>query len=90
MQITWVVHFYALQHASESEKQLIRSAILTGGLENIDAITNTVKECGALEYTMQKAREKAGLAKQAIDDVSDSIYKEALMALCDLAVQRNH
>ncbi|MGB3622697.1 MAG: polyprenyl synthetase family protein [Ketobacter sp.] len=81
---------YALQHASESEKQLIRSAILTGGLENIDAITNTVKECGALEYTMQKAREKAGLAKQAIDDVSDSIYKEALMALCDLAVQRNH
>ncbi len=81
---------YALQHASDAEKQIIRDAILTGGLEHIDDITNTVKECGALEYTMQKAREKAELAKQSIEGIPDTIYKKALIALCDLAVQRNH
>lgn len=81
---------YAMQHASAEEKDLIRQAILTGGLEHIERITNTVKECGALEYTMQKAHEKANLAKEALGEIPNSVYKDALLALCDLAVQRNH
>lgn len=81
---------YALQHASESEQEMIRKAIRTGGLDTIDAITQAVKTCGAIDYTIERANEQARLAKDALGEIDDSIYKEALLALSDLAVARNH
>jgi len=81
---------YAIQHADEPAVAMIRNAIIHGGLDQIEAITEAVKACGALDYTLAKAHEQADMAKKALSDVADSIYKEALLALCDLAVQRNH
>jgi octaprenyl-diphosphate synthase len=81
---------YALQHAKEDEQNLIRTAIRTGGLGQIDAITNAVRTCGAIDYTIERANEQARLAKEALGEIENSIYKEALLALCDLAVDRNH
>ena len=81
---------FALQHAGAPEQQMIRNAIRTGGLEAIDAITQAVKTCGAIDYTIERAEEQARLAKKALGPIEDSIYKEALLALCDLAVARNH
>lgn len=81
---------FALQQASEGERNLIRQAILSGGLDQLDAITQAVRNCGALDYTVEKARQQAALAKDCIAAVPDSLHKQALLALCDLAVARNH
>lgn len=81
---------YALQHAPEPEQVIIRSAIQTGGLDKIDAITTSVRNCGALDYTISKANEQAQMAKDSLSSIENSIYKESLLALCDLAVKRDH
>lgn len=81
---------FALQHAGEADRALIRQAILSGGLDHLDQITRAVRDCGALDYTVEQARQQATLAKNSIAQVPDSQYKQALVALCDLAVARNH
>ncbi|AUM11975.1 polyprenyl synthetase family protein [Ketobacter alkanivorans] len=81
---------YALQHASPADQDMIRTAIRTGGLDKIDAITQAVRNCGAIDYTIERANEQSRLAKEALGEVKDSVYKEALLALSDLAVARNH
>ncbi|HVL01302.1 MAG TPA: polyprenyl synthetase family protein [Dongiaceae bacterium] len=81
---------YALQHGREEDRALIRQAILTGGLEQLDAITRAVRDCGALDYTIEKARERARHAKECLAGVPDNLHKQAMLALCDLAVSRNH
>lgn len=81
---------FALQHASEADRSLIRQAILGGGLEQLDAITKAVRNCGALDYTAQQALQQANMAKASLAHIPDSLHKQALLALCDLAVNRNH
>ena len=81
---------YALQHATEGERAVIRTSIQTGGLDQIEAITSAVRSCGAIDYTIERANEQARFAKEALGEIENSVYKEALLALCDLAVARNH
>ncbi|MAR89516.1 MAG: polyprenyl synthetase family protein [Pseudomonadota bacterium] len=81
---------YAMQHAEASQQTMIRDAIRHGGLDHITAITEAVQTCGAIEYTLEQARHQARLAKEALGEIDDSMYKDALLALCDLAVARNH
>ncbi len=80
---------YAMQHAGEDDKNLIRNAIKNGGLEQIDAITAIIKQTGALQYTHQQAIEHAERAKAAITDLPSSDSKQALIFLADYAVERS-
>ncbi len=80
----------AMQRGNDQQKALIRKAIEQGGLDHIDAITEIIKDTGALDYTMQQAREEAELAKSAIASLPKSDYKQALMFLADYAVERSH
>lgn len=81
---------FALQHASAADQDMIRTAIRTGGLDKIDAITTAVRNCGAIDYTIERANDQSRLAKEALGEIENSVYKEALLALSDLAVARNH
>lgn len=81
---------YAIKNAPPNEADLIRHAIKTGGLDHLDAITQTVQSCGALDYTISQAHQQADLAKQALTEIEDSDYKRALCSLADLSVNRNH
>lgn len=81
---------YAMQHGNDAQKTLIRNAIKQGGLEHIGAITNIIKETGALDYTQEQALAEARLAKSAISMLADNEYKQALLFLADYAVARRH
>ena len=81
---------HAMQHGNDEQRALIRSAIREGGLEHIEAITEIIKDTGALTYTNQKARIEAELAKSAIGSLAPGDYKQALMFLADYAVERSH
>ncbi len=81
---------YAMQHGSDQQKALIRSAIKQGGLEHIDAITQAINETGALDYTLEQARNESGQAKLAIDLLPDNEFKQALLFLTDYAIERNY
>jgi len=79
---------YAMQHASAEQSQMIREAIEQGGLDKIEEITLTIKESGALDYTRNIARQEADLAIQALANIEDSDYKQALICLANFSVER--
>lgn len=81
---------YAIENASAEEASLIRDAIKTGGLDKLDAVISIVKNCGGLTYTQEKAEAASQLAIEALAPIANSSYKEGLIALADLAVNRSN
>jgi len=79
---------YAMQNGSAAEKRLIRSAIETGDISKLHDIQSVIESTGALQYTAARAKEAADLAINALSDVPDSDYKEAMIAIADFAVKR--
>ncbi|OPX56330.1 octaprenyl-diphosphate synthase [Oceanospirillum multiglobuliferum] len=80
----------AMAVGTEDEAKLIRSAIRKGGLEYLNDVLAIVQRTGALEYTEQKALEFANQAKASLACLPESIYRERLAHLADLAVQRKN
>jgi octaprenyl-diphosphate synthase len=79
---------YAMENASETERKMIRGAIVEGGLDRLDDIQAVVESTGALEYTAARAQEAADMAINAISGIPGSKYKQALIAIADFAVNR--
>lgn len=79
---------YAMEKCTESERQMIRSAIQEGGLEHLDEIHAVIESTGALMYTAQRAQEAADIAIDSLTNIPDSEYKEALITIADFAVKR--
>lgn len=81
---------YAMQHGSEKQSSMIRSAIENGGLEQIEEITQAIQSTGALDYTHQKAIQHAETAKAELNKLPDSSAKQALSFVADYAVERSY
>ncbi len=79
---------HAMRVGSESERALIREAIVEGGLGKLGEIQAIIESTGALEYTAQKAHEAADIAISALSDIPDSEYKQALISIAEFAVKR--
>ncbi len=82
---------YAIAHGTEKEQALIRTAIEQGdGTKNIEEILHALESCGALEYTHKRALEESDKAIEALACIPDSEYKQALVTLAKIAVERSH
>jgi octaprenyl-diphosphate synthase len=81
---------YAMQHGNAEQKALIRRAIEHEGIALLQPVTDIIYQTDSIQLTRQKAQHEAGLAKQALQPLESSAYKQALTALADLAVNRNH
>lgn len=79
---------YAMDHAGTAEREMIRRAILEGGLEHLGEIQAVIEETGALDYTATRAREAADLAIESLAGLPDSSHKQALVVIADFAVRR--
>ncbi|NNC76409.1 MAG: octaprenyl diphosphate synthase [Woeseiaceae bacterium] len=79
---------YAMKNGSAAEREMIRNAIINGGLDKLADIKAVIESTGALQYTAARAQEAADLAQNALVDIPDSTYKQALMAIADFAVNR--
>ncbi|CAH0526845.1 octaprenyl diphosphate synthase [Vibrio hippocampi] len=81
---------HAMQHGNAQETAMIREAIEKGdGLQHLDAIMETMQRVGSLTYTEQKAMQEADKAVACLDCLAESEYKQALIALAYMAVQRS-
>ncbi len=82
---------YAMQHGNTHQTQLIRNAIEhSNGMEHLEEILSTLKQTNALEFTMQKAELEADKAIACLDFLPESKYKQALVSLARIAVDRDH
>lgn len=79
---------YLMKNGNESEKQLVRACIEEGDESQFDAILKAITQSGALDYTKQAADKAAEQAGVAIAHLKESDYKQALLALAYLAVNR--
>jgi octaprenyl-diphosphate synthase len=79
---------YAMEKGTETEKAMIRAAIVEGGLDRLDDIQAVVERTGALQYTAKRAQEAADRAIDALANVPESKYKQAMIAIADFAVRR--
>lgn len=79
---------YAMQEGTAKDKELIRKAILDGGLDQLENVQAIIESTGALQYTAARAQEAADSAIAALVDIPDSDYKQALITIADLSVQR--
>ena len=79
---------YAMRAGTDAQRDLIRTAVLDGGLEQMDEIQDIIRSTGALEYTEARAREAADAAIAVIADIPHSKYRQALMSLAVFAIQR--
>ncbi|MDV2080882.1 octaprenyl diphosphate synthase [Marinobacter xestospongiae] len=79
---------HAMANTSDEGRQLIRQAIRKGGLDDLPTILGLVNDSGALEYTMDKARQEADSARACLAQLPDTPHREALLLLTDIAVAR--
>ncbi|MFP8966632.1 octaprenyl diphosphate synthase [Pokkaliibacter sp. CJK22405] len=80
---------YAIANAPEAQAKLIREAIEHGGLDHLEEITACVRDCGALDYTIQKAEQESDAAIACLTHLPDSPYKNAMRELAIAAVKRS-
>lgn len=81
---------YAMHHGTPEQASLIHEAIeKANGMEKLDAILAAMKQTGALQYTIDKANQEVEKAIAELKVLPASDYKQALIALAYLAVERN-
>ncbi|WP_019531030.1 polyprenyl synthetase family protein [Dasania marina] len=79
---------HVMKHGSKAQQALVSSAIKEKNNADIDAIFSAIQQTKALDYTKQLAIKHQQLATAAISSFADSPYKETLLRLAELSVNR--
>ncbi len=80
---------HAMLHADARTQDLIRQAIENGGTQDVTEIMAAIKQTESLHYTQAKANQLAKSAQDRLITLPQSVFKTALLELCDVAVSRN-
>ncbi|CDF98605.1 octaprenyl diphosphate synthase [Avibacterium paragallinarum] len=80
---------HAMHNGDETQRQLIRNAIEQGGQRDIlNDVLAIMAQQGSLTYTIKRAEQEAQKAIDAIAILPESEYKQALISLAYLSVDR--
>jgi octaprenyl-diphosphate synthase len=80
---------HTLRTGSPEQRALVRHAITAKSAEAIEAVVAAVNDCGALDYTRERARHHQALAREALERLPAGSPREALERLALLAVDRD-
>jgi octaprenyl-diphosphate synthase len=79
---------YILDHGSETEKTLIKTAIQNKGTDDLPAIQQAIQASNAIDYTLAQAEQFADRARGALACLDESEAKQGLIALTKYTVNR--
>jgi len=79
---------YAMEKGSDAERKLLRAAIESDGIGQLDRVQEIVLSTGGLDYTVNCAQSAVDLAIDAISGIPDSAHKQALISLAEFSVRR--
>ncbi len=79
----------AMQRGTPEQRSLIRDAIINGEVERMPQIVEVVKATGALEATRVAAQAQADQAKQWLEALPASEFKDALIQLATDSIHRS-
>jgi octaprenyl-diphosphate synthase len=80
----------ALAVGTPAQQALLRSAIETGGRDQIEAVTQVIASTDAIAYTAQLAKTHVMRAQEALKVLPPSAATAALATMADFAVSRSH
>jgi len=80
----------ARERCNEKERELLDAAIRNGGLDDLSPVLAIIEKTDSLKSTMTVARTMADEARQAIQDLPASNWRDALEQLADYSVSRDH
>lgn len=80
----------ALQRSSGDTANTLREAIEKGGIEHINTIMQAIQATGAIDYTLEKAKQETEAAIASLQLIPDSPYRQALETLAWFAIERSH
>ncbi|WP_151705164.1 octaprenyl diphosphate synthase [Nitrincola alkalilacustris] len=80
---------HAMKTGSEEDCQMVRNAIRSGGLDDLQPILDIVQRTGGLDYTREQAHEQSRLAIAALENLPESSFRDTLTDIANLAVSRN-
>ena len=80
---------YLIQQGTPVQADLIKRAITTGDQSLLNDVTQAVCESGAIDYTLDAAKQQASLALDALAYQPDSIYRKTLCDLAHFSVSRD-
>lgn len=82
---------HAMQQGSPQQRELIRSVIEQAGQRHLlNDILAIMQQYGSLDYAMQRAKQEAQKAVDAIEILAESPYKQALISLAYLSIDRQY
>ncbi len=83
---------YALEASGPAERRMVNTILDEKGFVSVrrDQITSLVRNTGAVERTRRLARDFAWKAKACVQDLVDSDYRRALLALPDFILEREN
>lgn len=81
---------HVMRHGTKEQAALVRNAIEHGGRDVIQQVTAAIESTGAIAYTARSAQHEAEKALASLHVVPASPYRDAMYALAEFAVKRNH
>jgi octaprenyl-diphosphate synthase len=79
---------YTMRRGSESQAEVVRSAIREGGREDFAPVLEAIRACGALDYAREAASREARSAALAIAALPESEFRRSLLELASFSVTR--
>ncbi len=79
---------HLLEHGTPEQQALAREAIEQGGTDRFETIFEAITRSGALDHTLECARQEAQAAVDAIFSFPSSIFKNSLLELCSYSTTR--
>lgn len=79
-----------MQKGTAEEAGLVRRAVTSGGLAELDGVLAAIRRTGALDYTRQQAAAEAQAAREALLAIPSTQYRDSLIQLASFAVTRTH
>ncbi|MFK7956169.1 MAG: polyprenyl synthetase family protein [Lysobacterales bacterium] len=79
---------HVMREGSQAQRDLVRGAIESDGLQDLGQVIEAIKDTRALEYTRDRALAEAQMASASLDCVPSGPAKSGLITLAELAVSR--
>lgn len=80
----------AMQKGTPEQAEVIKNAIENASIDHLDAVVEIVRNTGALDYTMERARYHTAQAIEQLSDVAESTELTAMRNLAEFAISRRY
>jgi octaprenyl-diphosphate synthase len=81
---------HVMKRGRPDQSHVVRTALEQGGREAFPQVIQAVQETGALDAAMRVAAGEADRARQALNALPDTHYREALIQFADFAITRSY